>query len=368
MTRLLYLVSHPIQYQAPLLRRIAAEPGIALRVVFGHVATARTHREPEFGIELDWDVPLLDGYDSVALADTDLAREIGAADAVWIHGWQYRWQRRALVTASRRRVPVLMRGENWSGATPDAAGPVEWARRLGRRTLFRHVSGFLAIGSRNRDYYVEHGVPPARLFSMPYAVDNDYFATRAKAAAGSRDALRDRLEIPQGRPVLLFVGKLMARKRPDLLVAAWKAARWVGAQPVLLFVGDGELRDGLRRAAPQAVFAGFRNQSELPAFYDLADLLVVPSRREPWGLVINEAMACGTAAVASDDVGAAHDLIQPETGGVFRSGDVDSLAAVLAECLPRAEALGQAARQHVAAWDFEADVRGLQTALASVAR
>ena len=126
--------------------------------------------------------------------------------------------------------------------------------------------------------------------------------------------------------------------------------------------------EATRQIAPGAIFAGFRNQSELPAFYDLADLLVVPSRREPWGLVVNEAMACGTAVVASDEVGAAYDLIGTDTGGIFRAGDVDGLAALLADCLVRAEALGEAARRRIAQWDFEAGVQGLKAALQAVVR
>lgn len=364
MTRLLYLVSHPIQYQASLLRRIAAEPGINLRVLFGSLKSAQSHHEPDFGIDVTWDVPLLDGYISATLASTDLHQEIAAADTVWIHGWQYSWQRRAVAMAARQNVPVLMRGENWSAAMPDPLG----VRQLWRRRLFQRVQGFLAIGRCNRDYYVDHGVPAERIFSMPYAVDNRFFAVRAEAASRRRDELRRELGIRPAQPVLLYSGKLTARKCPELLAAAWGRAHWGGDEPALLFVGDGAMREAVRRAAPTAIFAGFRNQSELPAFYDLADLLVIPSRREPWGLVVNEAMACGTAVVASDEVGAAHDLVGPETGGIFRAGDVEGLAARLGECLPHAAALGAAARQRVAGWDFEADVRGLKAALAAVTR
>lgn len=366
MTRLLYLVSHPIQYQAPLLRRIAAEPGIALRVIFGDTATAGQHREPDFGVDVTWDVPLLDGYDWAALSSVDLGQEIARADAVWVHGWQYRWQRRAMALAGRSGVPVLMRGENWLGAMPDPPGPLGWAKRAWRRRLFGRAAAFLAIGRGNRDYYRAHGVADDRLFAMPYAIDNRAFAERAAAAANERPALRTRLGLEADRPILLFVGKLMPRKRPDLLIEAWRRARWPGPAPALLMAGDGVLRETLRQAAPEAVFVGFQNQSQLPALYALADLLVVPSDREPWGLVVNEAMASGTAVVASDQVGAAHDLISPETGAVFRAGDADALAAALVACLPRARALGAAAARAVAAWDFEADLRGLSAALKAV--
>lgn len=366
MTRLLYLVSHPIQYQAPLLRRIAAEPGIELRVVFGDTGSASIHHEPDFGLDVGWDVPLLDGYDSVGLAATDLEREIAASDVVWVHGWQHDWQRRAVTVAARRGTPLLMRGENWAGAMPDPAGPLGWAKRARRKLLFRRCSGFLAIGSRNRDYYLAHGVAADRVFSMPYAIDNRFFAERAAEAAARQADLRTNLGLAPASKVLLFVGKLMRRKRPDLLVEAWRSARWSGARPALVFVGDGDMREALQQRVGDAIFAGFRNQSELPAFYQLADLLVVPSEREPWGLVVNEAMACGTAAVASDQVGAAYDLVGADCGAMFRAGNVADLAEKLAATLPRATEFGAAARRRLAAWDFEADVRGLRAALAAV--
>ncbi len=368
MTRLLYLVSHPIQYQAPLLRRIAGEPGIDLRVIFADARSAVPHHEPDFGIDVCWDVPLLDGYDSAELTAVDIANEIATVDAVWIHGWQYRWQRRAIDVAARCGVPVLMRGENWAGAMPDPAGPIGWAKRQWRERSFRRCAAFLAIGSCNRDYYRDHGVPARRMFSMPYAVDNRFFSERAAAAAPCRAALRRELGLPPAGRLLLFVGKLMRRKRPDLLVEAWQSANWGGERPDLIFAGDGEMRDTLQRMTADALFTGFRNQSALPALYDLADLLVVPSEREPWGLVVNEAMACGTAVIASDEVGAAHDLIDADCGAVFRTGDRDDLASRLIACLPRAGELGEAARRRVATWDFEADVAGLREALASVCR
>ena len=366
MTRLLYLVSHPIQYQAPLLRRIAAEAGLALRVIFGE-ATAGAHREPDFGLDVAWDVPLLDSYEWAALDSIDLRREIAGSDAVWIHGWQYPWQRRALHLAQRRGVPVLMRGENWAAAMPDPPAPLGWAKRAWRRSLFGRVAAFLTIGSRNRDYYIDHGIAADRLFSMPYAVDNRRFAAGAESSVLQRETLRAELGLPAAGPVVLFAGKLMPRKRPDLLITAWKRAPWSGPPPALVFAGDGVLRPALQQQAPEAIFTGFRNQSQLPALYALADLLVVPSEREPWGLVVNEAMASGTAVIASDEVGAAHDLITAESGALFRSGDADGLAAALAACLPRAGVLGEGAARAIARWDFEADIRGLKAALEAVA-
>lgn len=364
-TRLLYLVSHPIQYQAPMLRRIAAEPGIDLKVVFERVDTEQGYFDDGFGTRVAWDVPLRQGYQSVALAETCLMREIAAADAVWLHGWRSPMHLKALALARVRGKPVLMRGENQDQAMPDGSGLRGWIKRRFLRWVFRRTAGFLAIGSLNREYYRRRGVPESRIFSMPYAVDNAFFAARATAA--DLAALRREFGLPEGRRVVLFAGKFQRRKRPDLLVEAW--AGLPQPRPILLMVGDGELRPDLEaRRLPDMVFAGFRNQSELPAFYRLADVFVLPSEDEPWGLAVNEAMACGTAVVVSDQVGSVPDLIDERCGAVFPTGDVDGLRRALAQVLAASDEMGRNACARIATWDFEADVAGLTEALAHVGR
>jgi len=363
MTRLLYLVSHPIQYQAPLLRRIAVEPGIDLRVVFERIDTEQGYFDPGFQTRVEWDVPLRQGYESAALAETCLSDEIGKAEVVWLHGWRSSMLLQALALARVKGRPVLMRGENQDRAMPDGTGLRGWVKRRFLRWVFARSAGFLAVGTANRDYYLGRGVRPGRVFSMPYAVDNAFFAARAQAADPA--ALRREFGLPEGRKVVLFAGKFQRRKRPDLLLAAWR--RLPEPRPVLLMVGDGEMRAGLEAEMGQGVvFAGFRNQSELPAFYALADVFVLPSECEPWGLAVNEAMACGTAVVVSDQVGAAPDLVDEGVGAVFAAGDEAGLAAALERVLDRSDALGAAARARIAIWDFEVDVAGLKEALAHV--
>ncbi len=364
--RLLYLVSHPIQYQAPLLRRIAREPGIALRVLFER-DTSGGYYDPGFGQPLRWDVPLRDGYDSALLDEVDLSREIARADVVWLHGWQSPRLRRALVTAHRRGRPVLMRGENTTAAMPDGPFPRGWLKRAYLQRVFGRCAAFLTVGSQNADYYRRHGIAAEKLFSVPYAIDNAAFAAAAEAARGQRENLRRSLGLPEAAPVVLFCGKLMRRKRPDCLLAAWQRARWPSARPCLVFVGGGEMEGELSsKAGPGVHFLGFRNQGELPALYDLADVFVLPSEREPWGLAVNEAMACGTPVIVSSEVGCARDLVDAKCGAVVPVGDVDALGAALVDVVGRSEAAGAAARERIRSWDFEADVAGLQRALASV--
>ena len=130
--------------------------------------------------------------------------------------------------------------------------------------------------------------------------------------------------------VVLFVGKFMIRKFPDMVVRAISSVDWSGTKPALVFVGSGEMEARLRSMAPEAVFLGFQNQSALPAIYEMADVVVVPSEREPWGLVVNEAMACGTAVIVSDQVGSGVDLINDKCGRIFPTGDVAALSKALA--------------------------------------
>ena len=190
---------------------------------------------------------------------------------------------------------------------------------------------------------------------MPYAVDNDVFAERSALARTDRCALRACLGVPPTRKIVLFAGKLQRRKKPDLLAAALSDAVWNGDPPALLFVGDGELRADLERLAPDAIFTGFVNQTELPAYYDLADIFVLPSLREP-GLAVNEAMACGTAVIVSDQVGCAADLVDSQTGRVVPADDLTALTWALVDCFDRSEDMGKAARKKITRWGFNEDI------------
>jgi glycosyltransferase involved in cell wall biosynthesis len=251
---------------------------------------------------------------------------------------------------------------------PDGPPPRSWIKRLYLARIFARCQAFLAVGSQNRTYYVEHGVAPGRIFDMPYAVDNAFFDARATSAAAAE--VRARHRIAADRKVLLYAGKLTQRKHADRLMMAWNAADWPpGQRPALLIVGDGELRASLERAADaDVIFAGFRNQSEMPAYYAAADLFALLAEREPWGLALNEAMACGTGVIATDQVGAAYDLIGPDTGLCLPAGDAAGLARALPGLMARSSDLGRAAKARIASWDFQADIAGLKAALDAVVR
>jgi glycosyltransferase involved in cell wall biosynthesis len=387
--RLAYFVSHPIQYQAPLLRRIATEPDIDLEVFFSSDHTVRGYVDEGFGVKVEWDVPLLEGYRSCFLPRwRDAGKEPGFwrplnhgiferlqqghFDAVWSHGYSTANSLRVIASAAMLGIPVLLRAES---TLHDRARslPKLLAKEAFFRMLQPQVSAVLAIGEANALYWRHYFGDEMPIFRMPYAVDNDFFQRRAAEAVAGREALRAELALEPGRQVILFASKLQERKRCGDLVAAHKLLRQSRPHllPYLLIVGDGEERQRLEQRAagdPDIRFLGFRNQTELPRYFDLCDVFVLPSQHEPWGLVVNEAMNAGRAVVVSDDVGCQQDLVREGgTGVVFSVGDVAALAAALELVLATAGTaarLGAAARAHISRFGFEQDMAGLRQALA----
>lgn len=393
--RLAYLVSHPIQYQAPLLRRIAAEPGIDLTVLFGSDFSVRAYKDEGFGVEVAWDTPLLEGYRHEFLPNLRDIRTVSATspvsrgiyrrlrgdgvtpafDALWVHGYASVNALQGILAANALGIPVLLRAESWLADRPRAA----WKLALKGaflRTLRHAIAATLPIGTVNRLYWQHYFGDDFPQFLMPYAVDNGYFADRAAASTLTRELLG----LEPGRPVILFASKLQERKRAIDLMRAYEALlpRLAGQpEPYLLIVGDGEERPALEaylaaNPLPGVRLLGFRNQSELPGLFALSDVFVLPSRHEPWGLIVNEAMASGCAVIASTDVGSSFDLITPGVEGyTFPVEDIPALTQALFEILSvpgRAAAMGQAARQRMHSWSFEQDLAGLREALAFATR
>lgn len=383
--RIAYFLTHPIQYQSPLIRHLRSG-GVDVHVVYGHDATARAYFDKGFGQRLAWDVPLLDGYPSTVLNTEDpkgglkeqrthFERQIATLlekekfDAAWVHGWAHPFTQAAWRQAKSRKIPLLLRGETFLGCVRGGK-----LRRLVHKLIFtrkfREVSAFLAVGKRNAELYRAYGVEPRRIFHAPYAVDNAFFQARCQEAAPRREALRAELGIEPGRPVILFCAKLIGVKSPDVLI---RAVAGMQTQAQCLLVGDGELRQSLEKLASDVApgrvkFLGFRNQSELPALYDLCDVLVLPSCFEPWGLVVNEVMNAGKTVIVSDQVGSGPDLVREgQNGSIFPAGDVARLTQILDHWGSDEAAREQAGRkslQIISKWGFDEVLVGVREALA----
>ncbi len=368
---------------------MARRPGIELTVYFCTDQGLAAAYDPGFGRSVRWDVPLLGGYEARFLpagrgrpADARSLRRLalpvfrllaGAAyDVLWIHGYGHATAWAAVLAARLAGKPVLLRDD--ATLLDRRSWPRRVAKELPLRWLARCASG-LYVGSNNRRYLERYGFPGQRLFYAPHAVDNRFFQREAARLAPRKAELQRRFGLPEGRPVVLFCGKLSPEKEPLTLLRAFRRVR--RRLPAgLLFAGDGPLRGEVEAlAAREAIdgvrIAGFLNQSEIGEAYAAADVLVLPSARETWGLVVNEAMCFGLPVVVSDRVGCAADLVHHGRNGyVFPAGDDAALAGALEPLLASAErrrTFGLASRQIIEEFSIERAADGVVRAAAAVA-
>lgn len=382
--RLAILASHPIQYQAPWFRGLAQAADVT--VFFAHRQTASEQAAAGFGVPFDWDVDLLNGYRHVFLRNVSASPSVHGFrgcdtpeiagiiqrekfDAFIVNGWYLKSFLQAAAACRRAGTPVLIRGDSQLGTSQ--AFLKRAVKQVTHRILLRRFDGFLYVGRRNAEYLEHYGAPGDRLFFVPHFVDNTWFASRAAEALPQRDALRTSWGASPESIVALFVGKLVGHKRPFDLLSALAAG--ADKNTIAVFVGSGELEGDLRAQATElgvkAHFAGFKNQSELPLFYSSADALVVPSQ-ETWGLVVNEAMGCGTPAVVSTAAGCLPDMIDEHgTGFSFPFGNTYVL-------MERLRMVGQkkqsghdwrpALRTKLQTYSLETAVSGTMTAIKAV--
>ena len=370
--RIRLVATHPIQYQAPLFRAVAARSAWDFQVWYCHRATAEEQGDAGFGVPFEWDVPLLDGYESRFLENAarrpglhrfgglstpamgDLLRR-DRPDALIVQGWFYRAAWQAIVAAWRQGIPVLMRGD--SILPRGVLTPRSFMTGAARRAFVPRFDACLAVGGRSREYFEHYGARPDRVFVVPHTIDAARLAAEAVRGEPCRKRWRAEAGFDDSTTVFVLAAKLVDVKRPlDFVEAVARAART--ARVAGLIAGDGPLRQACERRARDrqapVKFLGFVNQSEIARAYVTADALVLPSDSETWGLVVNEAHVCGRAAIVSDAVGCAPDLIEPgRTGVVVPPRDPAALADAmirLAADPSRLAAMGMEAQRRAVAW------------------
>ncbi len=377
--RLGWVVTHPIQYQVPVFRELAKMHDLDFEALYLSEHGTKPSLDRQFGQEILFDVPLLGGYEhrfvpgaagfpgDFGFRSSGIARAIatGGFDAIVVPGYARVAYLQAVAAARRHGIAVI----HLSETTLEEGLRRLWLR-AGKRALFawhyREDDRALAIGSRSRRYLRTAGVRDEHIHDYPYTADTSLSDAAWPRHAELRAARRKELGIAPNEVVFVSCAKLIEKKRPLLLARAYARA---GADASLLFVGSGEQEEALRREVagnPRVRLLGFRNQRELPSLYAASDALVLPSH-EPWGLVVNEAMAMGCAAILSDRVGSGDDLVVGRNAGaVVPFDDVDALAGELARFARDRELLAAArahARTAVAGHTPRAAAAGVREAL-----
>lgn len=393
--RLAILNTHPIQYFAPLYKRIAQEPEIDLTVYYCSHQGINEYTDPDFGKSIKWDLPLLEGYryrflpnlrrrDQVnggtSLINPGIIKEIGKGryDVLWLHGYTFISDWLALATARLSGTKIFYRSESSLSydSRVDRPRSVRLLKPLLLRSLFKQINCFLAIGTLNKEFYLHYGARPEQIYHVPYAVDNEYFASKVSDCREQREAIRAAMGIGVNDIVFLFAAKMTPRKSPLELLQAY--AR-LGDSPnkAIIMAGDGELRAELEAYVEKhklsgVHFVGFLNQSELPKYYAVSDVFVRADGlyKGDWGLTVNEAMAAELAIIASDSIGVTTDLVKPEENGiVVRFGDTEDLARAMGRMVGDPEAcrrMGKRSAEIISGWGFDQCVKGVLNALYSI--
>ncbi|MGB8325411.1 MAG: glycosyltransferase family 4 protein, partial [Candidatus Acidiferrum sp.] len=272
--------------------------------------------------------------------------------AILCGGYNYVASWQALVWARFRNVPFLL----WSESNRYDARRGHALVEMLKAEFLHNCDGFVVPGHLAKEYLSAHNIRGDRIFIAPNAIDNDLFGSLAEAARKDSSAARRDLDLPSR--YILFVGRLVQEKGVFELLRAYATLdHSLRRQIGLVFVGDGPCRAELQQQASAVTdgtikFPGFAQREQLPAYYALAEMFVLPTYTDTWGLVVNEAMACGLSVIVSRVAGCASDLIQENWNGLLIDPkDISSLNSAMANLATRADlsaSMGARARQHIA--------------------
>jgi glycosyltransferase involved in cell wall biosynthesis len=386
--RIAFVNTHPIQYFAPFYAYLNRTEKFEITALYLSDFSIRGALDRAFGQAVRWDIDILSDYDARFIKGASLRNEPGGFfsiiapqiwrevsrggfDALVVHGHTPAAVLIAVAAARWAGLPVFARGETHLLLSRGLL------KRLVRKPLmsafYRSLSGVLAIGSANAAFYRAIGVPEEAVFLVPYTVDNARFTDGSRLSDEQRKKIRAELGVADAAPIILYAAKLQPRKHPDDLLRAAARLKDRGNRFHVVMVGSGEMAAELvnlatRLGLENVHFHGFANQSVLPQIYGAADVFVLPSENEPWGLAVNEAMCAGLPIVTSAEVGCVPDLVQPHVNGqTFAAGDVEGLANALHPILvdtKTRQRMSAASRAIISRWSYAECVAGLQEALA----
>ena len=371
MKKLAVISTHPIQYNAPFFKQLGDV--IDTKVFYTIPQFVRSFFDPDFKRKIEWDIPLLEGYDYELVENIssrpsskswygvdcpgliDRVKEF-SPDAVLVYGWNLK-SHFTVMRYYKGKIPVWFRGDSHD------LDRISFLKKTVRRVIlyfvYRFTDKIFYTGQANRQYFLNAGLKKDQLIYAPHAVDNERLKDNGNKFKDKAKVWRKELGFNQHDIVVLFAGKFEPKKAPILLLEAIISAHQKRSEIKALFVGSGELEELMKSKTKKldcVKFLPMQNQSLMPVIYRIADVFCLPSKGpgETWGLSVNEAMACSIPVILSNAVGCHHDLIDNlETGYIFKNGMAKELSRIL-ENLNKSELsiMGKKARVKVSSFDY----------------
>jgi len=388
--KLAWISTHPVQYQTPLLRLISQQKNINLTTIFFNDFSIREYIDPEFGNSIKWDIPLTDGYNFTFLTsslsnNSELIKfflilkglliqlSSNKFDIILIQGWNHYGYFLAAIIAKFFGIKLLLRSEA-SSHINNSKGLRKIFKNVFLKKYFTYIDYFASIGSKNYEFYIQMGVTDSKIGKIPYAVDNDFF--QSIAADLDINLFKKSLGLSINRPIILYAGKLTKRKKSLDLIDAFISLtiKNLDFKPYLIIIGEGELKENINSKIADynlnhSIFSfGFCNQYELAKFYAIADIFVLTSINETWGLTVNEAMNGKTAILVSNQVGSGYDLVKNGINGcVINEINTKTISQSLVYMLENDRYLSMGAKslEIINTWNFSQDIIGLNDCLAN---
>lgn len=354
--KLLVFDSHPVQYRVPVWQQFEKNYPGHLHVVYGSDSSVRGYADKDFGQNIAWDDPMLDGYEYTvlncekgplgkrsSLTGEGVKETIDKIkpDVVLLVGLNYKYDIVAYYNAVRKGIPVWLRCETQDYAVHRSAlkAPI---RSLIYRLAYLKMNRIFYIGELNKKHYLDHGVAASILRPARYGTVDRFQSMSSDDKEQLRIKTRNQAGISATSFVVGFSGKFIEKKNPQILFQMLEHLPEVLRSRIhFYFMGSGKLEKELKELTSQALqkygvnafFPGFINQSQLAGHYLAMDIMVLPSRRmgETWGLVANEAMQAGCGVIVSDAVGCGEDFKTWERFRVFKEPDPAALASAVTD-------------------------------------
>lgn len=286
-------------------------------------------------------------------------------DYIICYGYTLRPQIMAIMWAAITRTPFAVIGDA-NYFIDSVTGLKRFLKTLWLRNVVQRAAAVMAIGTASRRFWESYGGQTEKIFETPFAVDNTFFAKSSCDREADASELRHQLGLADS-VVFLFVGRLVKRKNVDLVI---QAAQQLHEKRVsVVIAGSGEEQAALKKIAagdPHIIFTGNIKPADLPLYYAMADVLVLPAGKEPWGLVINEAMACGLAVIAHKHCGAAVDLVDEKNGVKLEDFSANEIARAMHYLASDGEILRskqKCSREKIKGWSIDAAAQGIVRAV-----